>query len=119
MEAVLRIALGVLITGHGIAHGVASLVARGFDQGEFARPAWMPVWLQRASFLLWAGAAGLLIAAGVGLFVDAAWLSPILLSGAVVSFAVLALWWATIPIGGKLGLAFDIVLIAGSIATGQ
>jgi hypothetical protein len=53
----------------------------------------------------------MLIAAAVGLFTDASWAPAVAVPGAAVSLVVLLLWFTTIPVGGKLGAAFDIGLL--------
>ena len=41
MEDVFRIAAGVVVAGHGLAHAVAAPVALGVTQEGMAAPAWI------------------------------------------------------------------------------
>ncbi len=115
MSTLLRIGLGILVLGHGVAHGVASPVSLGYAQGTFAKPTWMPVWLRSVSFVLWLGAAALLMVAAVAIFRNTDWISHVVVPAAAVSLAVLTLWWGPLPVGGKLGVVFDV----GSIVWGS
>ena len=113
MNTAIRIGLGVLVLGHGLAHLVAIIDMLALRQDVFPAPDWMPRWLAIASALLSAVAGGALIAGAIGLFADSEWWQAAVVGGALVSLIVLGMWFRSLPVGGKLGVGFDVALIIG------
>jgi len=46
-----------------------------------------------------------------GAILQQAWWPNLALVGAVISLATILLWWKAVPMGAKLGAAFDVVII--------
>jgi len=111
METAARIVAGVLMSGHGLAHLVASPVALGVVQQDLNPPPWMSRPVRLATFPLWLVAGAGLIAGAAGLFADASWVRVPGLIGVGVSTVVLWTWFAGLPVGGKLGALFDLPLL--------
>ncbi len=114
----IRLALAVPLIGHGLAHVSGFFASWTNNDAGFGRRPWIfssGVGLQslvgRLFGLLWLAAAAVLVAAGVGLAVEAAWWQTLAVVGALLSLVVILPWWNTVPSGAKIGAAFDLLIL--------
>jgi len=117
----LRWGLAIVLVMHGLGHAMfAMYVWFGTDVGFTASPwllpgAVMPVSLAgQLSAIVWLAAMAGFVVAAFGLVNQAAWWPRLAVGAAVLSLAVLLLWWNTITPGSRVWAAFvDVVVILG------
>lgn len=114
----IRLVLAVPLIGHGLAHISGFIASWTNNDAGYGRRPWIfssGVGLQsplgRLFGLLWLAAAAALVAAGVGLAVEAAWWQTLAVVGALLSLVVILTWWNTVPSGAKIGAAFDLLIL--------
>jgi hypothetical protein len=59
----------------------------------------------------WLAASACLVTAGVGLLLIQPWWSTLALVGALLSLVVILSWWNTMPVGARIGAAFDVLVL--------
>jgi hypothetical protein len=113
-----KMLIGVVIVLHGLGHlaGVAAAFAKG-GAGFTDKPWILPGKVSyrgpvgKAWALIWLAAAGLLVAAGIGLMLGAAWWPTLASVGAIVSLVAIVPWWNTVVPGARAGALLDVALL--------
>ncbi len=114
----IRFLIGFPLIMHGLAHLGGFLASWLADRAGFEDRPWLlsqQVRLQttvgRVLSPFWLMAVIGLVSAGLGAILRQAWWPTLALVGAVISLATILLWWKAVPMGAKLGAAFDVVII--------
>ncbi len=114
----IRFLIGFPLIMHGLAHLGGFLASWLADRAGFEDRPWLlsqQVRLQttvgRVLSPFWLMAVIGLVSAGLGAILRQAWWPNLALVGAVISLATILLWWKAVPMGAKLGAAFDVVII--------
>ena len=61
--------------------------------------------------LIWLLAALGLVAGGLGLALKMDWWDDVAFAGAIASITVVVIWWKAVPVGARVGLLFNLLLI--------
>ena len=114
-----KLVIAVPLIVHGIAHIGGFLGLWTSAEGGFAASPWfLPTKLGakgvagRVFGLLWLLVMAGFVAAGLGLIVGQAWWTTAAILTAVLSFLLIAGCWTTVPVGAKIGAAFDLLVLA-------
>lgn len=114
----IRFLIGFPLIMHGLAHLGGFLASWLADRAGFEDRPWLlsqQVRLQttvgRVLSSFWLMAAIGLASAGLGAILQQAWWPDLAVVGAVISLTTILLWWKAVPMGAKLGAAFDVVII--------
>jgi hypothetical protein len=114
----LRFVVAIPFIVHGLAHLGGLFASWTAGRAGFTDRPWLlsqgvtvgsPV--GRAVSPLWLVAGIGLVAAGVGVISRQGWWPTVAVPAAAVSLAVILLWWRAVPVGAKLALVLNLVIL--------
>jgi hypothetical protein len=114
----LRIAIAFPLFMHGIAHLGGFLASWVENRAGFEDEPWLyskSVTLQspvgRGISTLWLVAMLALVGTALGVIFQQKWWPILAIIGAMISLDNIVTWWRAVPLGAKLGAAFDLLII--------
>ncbi len=111
--------IAIPLIAHGLAH-LSGVFAPWTPGGQgFADAAWLfsngvtyHSMVSRVYSLIWLAASAGLVLAGVEVFLRQRLWIPLAIAGCLLSLAAIVPWWMAVPPGAKVGVAFDLVVLA-------
>ena len=115
----LRFVIAIPMLAHGLAHLSGVLASWTSTVEGFRDEPWLFFSATRLSDplgrvfgLFWLAAMAVLVASGLGVVLRQPWWPTMALIGTALSLAAIVPWWRAVPLGAKLGAAFDLILLA-------
>lgn len=103
---------------HGLAHLSGFMASWTSTDAGYANKPWLfseGIYLHslvgRVFGLLWLAAMVGLVGSAFGLGLWQDWWSALAVMAAVISLVVIVPWWNTVPLGAKIGAAFDVLVL--------
>ena len=114
----LRFLIAVPLIMHGLAHLGGFLASWTPNRAGFADRSWilsngvtLDTTLARALSFVWLLALFGLVTAGLGIIWYLAWWPTMAVAAAGVSLFLIVLWCPTVPLGARVGAAFDLLIL--------
>ncbi|MBN1179535.1 MAG: hypothetical protein JXD18_10000 [Anaerolineae bacterium] len=113
-----RFVIGFPLLMHGLAHMGGFLAAwvenlAGFDDQPwlYSKTVTLQSTVGRALSTMWLLSFLVFMGAGLGAVLRQEWWPLAAIIGAVISLDTIVMWWRAVPLGAKLGAAFDVLLL--------
>ena len=114
----LRFLSGIPLIVHGLAHLGGFLASWMSGRAGFSDRPWifskgvrLGTTVARVISPVWLMAVTGLVGAGLGVILGKAWWAYLAAPSALVSLMVIGLWWKAVPLGAKVGAAFDVLIL--------